>query len=371
MALPRSQYVQDGQEGFFHCFNRCVRRAFLCGSDSVTGRDFSHRKEWLVERLQFLATIFAIDVCAFAILANHFHAILHTLPNLVASWSDREVATRWLALFPKRHRNKPNSLSPLEEDIRALADNPERIATLRRRLSSISWFMAKLDEYIARAANKEDNIKGRFWESRFKCQALLDEAALCSCMVYVDLNAIRATLAASPEDSDFTSIQQRIQACQNEIKHTLSDAKSADQKALASSACSSTDPVAIDETPSAENLASNNTEFWLCPISSDSQNRGILSMTEAEYLDLVDRSGRVVRAGKRGYIDADLAPILQRININPNAWGETISRFGSSFHVAAGLISNLRSFAGRIGRRWLAGVSAARSAFASSPAQIA
>jgi hypothetical protein len=370
MALPRSQYVQDGQEGFFHCFNRCVRRAFLCGSDSVTGRDFSHRKEWLVERLQFLANIFAIDVCAFAILANHFHAILHTLPDLIAGLSDREVATRWLALFPKRHRNKPQSLSLVEEDIRALADNSERIATLRRRLSSISWFMANLDEFIARAANKEDNVKGRFWESRFKCQVLLDEAALCSCMVYVDLNPIRAALAASPEDSDFTSIQQRIQAWQNEIKQTLSDAKPADQNAPASLACSSTDPVAIAKTPSVENLASNNTEFWLCPISSDSQNRGILSMTEAEYLDVVDRSGRMVRAGKRGYIDADLTPILQRININPNAWGETISRFGSSFHVAAGSISNMRSFAGRIGRRWLAGVSAARSAFASSPVQI-
>jgi hypothetical protein len=370
MALPRSQYIQDGKEGFFHCFNRCVRRAFLCGSDSVTGRDFSHRKEWLVERLQFLANIFAIDVCAFAILANHFHVILHTLPNLVASWSDREVAVRWLDLFPKRHRNKPNSLSPLEEDIRALADNPERIATLRRRLSSISWFMAKLDEFIARAANKEDQVKGRFWESRFKCQTLLDEAALCSCMVYVDLNPIRAALAASPEDSDFTSIQQRIQAWQNEIKQTLLDTKPADRNASASSACGSTDCVDIAETPSVEKLASNNREFWLCPISSDSQNRGILSMTEAEYLDLVDRSGRMVRAGKRGSIDTDIAPILQRISINPNVWGETISHFGSSFHAAAGLISNLRSFAGRIGRRWLAGVSAARSAFASSPAQI-
>jgi hypothetical protein len=150
----------------------------------------------------------------------------------------------------------------------------------------------------------------------------------------------------------------------------LSDAKPANQNAPASSACSSTDPVAIPETPSVENLASNNTKFWLCPISSVTQNRGILSMTEAEYLDLVDRSGRMIRAGKGGYLDVDLAPILQRISINPNAWGETISRFGSSFHVTAGLISNMRSFAGRIGRRWIAGVSTAQSAFASSPAPI-
>ena len=105
---------------------------------------------------------------------------------------------------------------PLEEEIRALADQPGRIAILRRRLSSVSWFMGRLNEFIARAANKEDKVKGRFWESRFKCQALLDEAATVSCMVYVDLNPIRAGVAGTPEESDFTSIQERIGAWQKE-----------------------------------------------------------------------------------------------------------------------------------------------------------
>jgi hypothetical protein len=370
MALPRSQYVQEGQEGFFHCFNRCVRRAFLCGFDSVTGRSFSHRKEWLVDRLRFLASIFAIEVCAFAVLANHFHNILRTRPDLVANWSDWEIATRWLTLFPKRHRNKPKSLSPLEEDIRALTNYPELIAKLRQRLSSVSWFMAKLDEFIARAANKEDGVKGRFWESRFKCQVLLDEAALCSCMVYVDLNPIRAALAATPEDSDYTSIQERIHAWQNEIEQALCNTKSTDQNIHDNAASGNPVLLAIPEPPSIVSPDSNTTEPWLCPISSDSKNHGILSMTTAEYFDLVDRSGRMTKSGKRGAIDSDLAPILLRIGVNPDAWFETISCFGSIFHVAAGLISNLRTFADRIGRKWLTGVSVARSAFASSPALI-
>jgi hypothetical protein len=369
MTLPRSQYVQDGQEGIFHCFNRCVRRAFLCGFDSVTGRNFSHRKEWLHDRLRFLTDIFAIEVCAFAILANHFHTILRTRPDIVARWSDWEVAGRWLTLCPKRHRKKAKSLSSLEEDIRALATNPELIAKLRRRLSSVSWFMAKLDEFIARAANKEDGVKGRFWESRFKCQALLDESAICSCMIYVDLNPIRAALADTPEDSDFTSIQERIYAWQNEGMQTFSNIKSTDHNLHANSACGNPVPLSTPE-PSVVSPASNSTEPWLCPISSDSNNRGILSVTTTEYFDLVDKSGRMIKSGKRGTIDSDLAPILLRIGVNPDAWFETISHFGSIFHVAAGLISNLRTFADRIGRKWLTGVSTARYAFASSQAQI-
>jgi hypothetical protein len=104
---------------------------------------------------------------------------------------------------------------------------------------------------------------------------------------------------------------------------------------------------------------------WLCPISSDSERRGILQITAAEYFDLVDKSGRMIRSDKRGAIDADLKPILLRIGANPDVWIETISHFGSKFRLAAGLLSNLRNFADQVGRRWLIGVATARTAFAS------
>ena len=361
MALPRSKYVRDGQEGVYHCFNRCVRRAFLCGFDATTGRDFSHRKVWMVDRLRQLSAIFAIEVCAYSIMMNHYHLILRVLPDLVALWSDREVAIRWLTLFP--HHGEP----PTESQICALVNCSERIAQLRRRLGSLSWFMAGLDEFIARAANKEDHVKGRFWESRFKCQALLDDAAIAACMVYVDLNLIRAGLATTPEDSDFTSIQERIRAWYKETTtHRSSESKmpnTEDATELSNAIPEYRQANApVDPTPST---------CWLCPIQSDASRRGILDMTDAEYFDLVDRSGRILRADKRGAIDPDLVPILLRIQANPKQWQDTISFFGSRFRLAAGLLSNLRHFANQLGRQWLTGVASARAAFSASPPQSA
>jgi len=329
MGYPRSMCIPEGQDIVVHTYARCVRRAHLYGYDALTNRDFSHRKTWLLKRLRFLATIFSVEVCAYAILHNHYHLVLRILPSLVATWSDRDVAIRWLTLFP--HQDSP----PTESQIAALAASPDRIAELRRRLCNLGWFMGRLNEFIARKANKEDEVKGRFWESRFKCQALLDDAAIVAGMVYVDLNLIRAGLAATPEDSDFTSIQERIRAWQ---KETVSSA-------------GSPNPCGIPM------------DSWLCPIPSDGSGRGILQISAAEYFDLVDRSGRILKENKRGFIDPDLAPILLRIGVNPNAWMDTISRFDSRFQLAAGLLSSLRTFARQLGRRWVTGVTAAKAAF--------
>jgi len=273
MSLPRYKYIQPDTVTICHCFTRCVRRAFLCGFDPVTGRDFSHRKGWIVDRLRELGGIFAIDVIAFAVLVNHYHAILRTRPDLVAAWSDAEVATRWLTLFPARDLFTGKAIPPTRKEIASLARRPARIAVLRKRLSSLSWFMAQLNEHIARAANKEDGVTGRFWESRFKCLALLDESAIAACMAYVDLNPLRAGLAATPEDSDFTSIQLRLRAW-----------RQAHMPAPGPDALP--DPPHAEPRPRAEDPSA-----WLCPIQSVAGRRGVLQMTETDYFELVDRNG--------------------------------------------------------------------------------
>jgi putative transposase len=270
----------------------------------------------------------------------------------------------------------------VEQEVCALTDCPERIGELRRRLCSLSWFMAQLNESIARAANKEDSVMGRFWESRFKCQVLLDEAAIAACMVYVDLNPIRAGLAASPEESDFTSIQERIRAWQNEVMTTSSVFSKASQDVQINSRSSNTqklEDTGENGSPISEHVSAINyflchaavSSFWLCTIASNSERRGILPMTEAEYFDLIDRSGRMTRSDKQGAIDVDLAPILVRIGARPGEWLDTVSHFESKFHLAAGLFSNLHSFAHQLGRRWLKGVTTSRAAFASSEPQVA
>jgi REP element-mobilizing transposase RayT len=380
MGLPRSKYVKDGQEGIYHCFSRCVRRAFLYGHDALTNRDFSHRKTWIVHRLRHLAALFAIEVCAYAVMENHYHAILRLRPDIVATWSDWEVATRWLTLFPRHHTIDGTALPPTDLDVLALTHDPERIAQLRQRLCSLSWFMGRLNEFIARAANKEDKVKGRFWESRFKCQVLLDDASIATCMVYVDLNPIRAGLAATPEESDFTSIQERIRSWQQDTRTEDSAFTQAQNRRPGSPVTGMSIPENAGESLELSSeygstldhslYADASSADWLCPISSDSQKRGILQMTPAEYFNLVDQSGRIIRSGKRGAIDADLMPILLRIGANPDAWLETISSFGSRFRLAAGLLSNLRNFANRLGRRWITGVAAARTAFAKPSRQL-
>ena len=215
MTRPRSQIVSLDDTPYYHCVSRCVRRAFLCGEDRYSGKNFDHRKPWLLDRLTLLGEVFAIDIAAHAVMSNHYHVVLHVDRGRSRSWSRDEVIHRWLSLYkgdPLVHcylRGESQSDSEIRQLDRV-------VETWRERLADISWFMRCLNEYIARRANREDECTGRFWEGRFKSQALLDEAALLSCMAYVDLNPVRAGICETLEESEYTSIQARIRAAVSE-----------------------------------------------------------------------------------------------------------------------------------------------------------
>lgn len=283
MTRPRSQLVSLEATPYYHCISRCVRRAFLCGEDRYSGKSFDHRKPWLVRRLKLLGEAFAIDIAAYAVMSNHYHLVLHIDQNRSVSWSDDEVIARWLRLYkgPLLIHRYLNGDKLIPED-RRLIDS--LIALWRERLTSISWFMGCMNEFIARRANREDKCKGRFWEGRFKSQALLDETALLSCMAYVDLNPIRAQLSDELITSDFTSIQQRLRHVMH--KH--------DRK-------------------------------WprLMPFQEEQrqdQSFGTIPYKLKDYIDLVDWTGRLVHPKKRGFIPAQKPKMLSALKLSDGQW---------------------------------------------------
>ncbi len=186
-----------------------MRRAFLCGLDDYTGRNYEHRREWIRERVQLLSELLAVDVFAYAVMSNHLQLVLRCRPDVVEQWSDHEVAERWCRLFcGQGARERGEAFDPVK--LAQLLNDPEKLKICRERLKDLSWFMRYLNEPLARRANKEDNCTGCFWEGRFKCQRLMDEGAILACMAYVDLNPVRAQMADNLEDSYFTSVYDRV-----------------------------------------------------------------------------------------------------------------------------------------------------------------
>ena len=254
--------------------------------------------------MKFLAGIFAIDICSYAVMSNHYHIVVRV--NSTQSWSDKQTLCHWASL----HR-----LPLLCE--RYLQDEPlgnaemlyvkERISIYKKRLMDISWFMRELNQFIAEKANREDHVKGHFWEARFKSQALLDERALLTCMAYVDLNPIRAAMARTPEASDYTSVQDRILN-----KDT--------------------------------------------PLIGFGTDEDAIPYTLSDYLDLVDLTGRVIREDKAGYIPNELPRILERLNLSPESWLDELKQFKSSHYTAIGTVDQIKRFCINVGKHWALGL---------------
>ncbi len=321
MPSARSLQIDLEATPYYHVMARCVRRSYLCGVDELTNRDFSHRKEWIISRLKFLAQIFSIKICAYAIMDNHYHVVLFVDDDATEKFSDSDIIARWASLFPN--------------DAKKCSHIPAKIPLWRERLSSISWFMRCLNEPIARASNDEDDCTGRFWEGRFKSQALLDDGALLSAMAYVDLNPIRAGITQTPEQSDHTSIFERIQMMGKNLK---SKKKAGDIKQPKD----------------------------LLPFLSsclDGENREpAIDFSLFDYLELVDYTGRVIRDDKIGAIPEYLPSILERLNFDEKGWINIIKNFQSKFYSAVGCDVHLINFS-KNRKRTMQGLSAARTVY--------
>ncbi|NOX69887.1 MAG: transposase [Gammaproteobacteria bacterium] len=294
MTIARSQQISLDHTPYYHCTTRCVRRAFLCGEDRYSGKNFDHRRQWIEKRLIDLSRVFAIDLLAYAVMSNHYHVVVRINTEKADSWDDADIIERWGRIY-----------SLPEGDVRR-AD----IDLWRSRLANLSWYMRCINENLARRANREDRCTGRFWEGRFKSQALLDEAALIKCMAYVDLNPIRAKTARTPESSAHTSIRSRIAGVSGHLAPFVSNHNARTQ------------PVPI---------------------------------RYADYLRLLDHTGRALRCGAREVVPAHLVPILESLGVEPTGWLREMQNYGRWYYRAVGPMQLMRSYCEHLGRKWLKG----------------
>ena len=326
----------------------------MCGDDPYSGKNFDHRREWVRDRAKMLVRHFAVEVLAYAVMSNHSHFVLWVRPSVAAGWSAEEVARRWLSVFGKRVDG------PTEQDIVQAVANAERIELWRGRLGDVSWFMRCLNEWLARKANAEDECTGRFWEGRFTSQLIEDEGALLACMAYVDLNPVRARMAESLEESRLTSVYDRICGRAARLKtaslqdirlktRNLNDGagagemegsgqgtdlvKGGKKKPSRGSAVpggsGAGDLTGEQEALVEEAKAECGRDEWLCrfadrvkgeaPRDSDEAGGGahtVLGMGFADYLELLEWTGKCVVEGKRGVLPESARPVLERMELD-------------------------------------------------------
>ena len=294
MTIARTRQISLDHTAYYHCTSRCVRRAFLCGRDRFTGRNFSHRRQWIENRLAMLASVFAIDLIAYAVMSNHYHVVIRIDAQRAMQWSDEEVATRWGQVF----------------SIPAETVSAETLSKWRERLCSISWYMRCINEPLARWANREDDCAGRFWQGRFKSQALLDDLALLKCMTYVDLNPVRAGIATTPLDSAHTSVRARITG---NAKHLVQ---------FSDSPANASQPV---------------------------------NLTSREYLSLLDWTGRAIRAAERGVVSSDVPSTVAVLVKDAKQWSREIKHYGRWYYRAVGARDSLERYSRHLGVQWLKG----------------
>ena len=365
--LARVEVFAADEIAIVHVMNRTVRRCFLFGEDSVSGKNYDHRKIWIDQQLEHQARHFGIDLLCQAIMSNHFHLVLRSRPDVVKEWSNEDVARRWLMLCPERRDEKRQPMEPNEFEINSIVNNKDKLATVQSRLSDISWWMRLLSQNIAQRANREDSEVGKFFQARYRAVRLLDETAILACAAYVDLNPIRAAIAETIEGSEFTSGQKRAAGLRREFS-VGEDVEPADKSSLLKpsgggedTGSDGRDLATVESIPSAERrvygTSGNAGNRHLAPVElrgrasttgpcankrgARCSNKGFLPMSTAEYLSLLDWTARQTRSGKRGATPKQFAPLFDRLGISADVWCRLVKDFGKLFSVVAGQPSRI------------------------------
>ena len=322
MAIPRKYLVDDATPGFYHCISRCVRRAYLCGDDPFTGNNCNHRKAWIEKRMLELASIFSVELFAYAVMDNHYHLVLYIDPLAPLKWTESEIDEKWLQTYPGR-LDEPRFELQRELKKQAIMADKEKLAKYRQRFGSLSWFMSRLNEPLAKTSNAEDMVKGRFWESRFTSVALLDESAVLSCMAYVDLNPIRAGIVKELQTSIHTSIKKRLEKL------------------------------------------SFQPELLTRPIQpmANSINGRIININLKDYVELVDWAGKSIVHPNKAKMPAHINSLLSAMNLQPDSWLTQIQNFNKGSPHSVGSLEKLQERAKTLKKKWLKGITTSKSLY--------
>jgi len=351
---PRCEIMDKSEVGTYHCFNRCVRGEELLG-DITGGKHYDVRKDWLLEMLITLASIFSIDILKYAVMDNHLHLILRNRPDVVKKWSKTKILRHAMRLFPEKFRRKGWYVEPGEAIPRQLLENTKLIEVMRDRLSDISWLMKVLQERIARRCNKVDKKSGHFWAGRYKSEKLEDDGAVLACAMYIDLNWIRAGKAKTPETSRFTSAYRRIRGMQARRRKK----KGAQEEGIQLDGHLA--PLNINGDYPGEDLAA---------LDLRASNRGTLEMTLEMYLTLLDIVGRMLKTGK-GSIPDKYVGILERLGLDATYFADYVETYGMWSRRFVGAQNKLREAAERLKQQWVKGVSIADQFYIASTAPTA
>jgi len=360
MTQPRSALVSLDDTPWYHCVCRCVRRAFLCGDDTFSGQNFDHRRGWIADRIKVLSAVFAIDIAAYAVMSNHYHIIMRIDRDRALDWSVEAVLKRWTTLYTgsslvnKYLSDARSEMSQGEIDLVL-----ELAETYRNRLFDLSWFMRSLNETIARMANAEDRVKGRFWEGRYKSQALLDEQAILTAMTYVDLNPIRAGMAETPETSDYTAIQERMVGLP--LKETETTHPNPPMGKIKPNATPTNNDQS--ETLQPEATIKKLPQAALMPFDATGQTPWAIPFAFNDYLVLVDWTGRAVHPLKRGFIPNHHPAILDRLGINTEQFIRYADHFLKDFGSAVGAPKAMTDLCARRQSKFLRGMTASARLF--------
>ena len=187
MARMRRLKVIDG-EGWYHVYSRaaCEKGVYPLEKELC-------RKKF-IQFLKYYSRAYFCDIAAFCIMGNHYHIVLKF--DIPRKLPKEELWERALLLYP----NSKRYLKLWHE---------KKWQRLEERLFNLSDFMRNIQAAFATWYNKTYKRHGTFWADRFKSVLLGDEQAVLDCMLYVELNPVRANLCTTPEEYNASSFYLR------------------------------------------------------------------------------------------------------------------------------------------------------------------